>query len=427
MTLVGADGATAKVSEAGGGEGSFDGISYGFGSASSTSAPSSASPFASVSSGASIVGLANASLDGYWLAATDGGVFSFNAPFYGSASGLNLSAPIVGMTPTPDRGGYWLVGADGGVFTYGDAGYYGSISGGSGGPQTVGLVPTQAGTGYWEIDADGGVFSYGAPFYGSLPGLGIHVDDVVSVSFYGNGYCMAEANGWVHCFTSAGNVVARQMTALDIHVDPATAIMGTTTRSGFYLVDRTGDVYTFGDAVNEGHLSANPYPILGGDAWGNAGYRFVGADGGVFDFNLSYQGNASVDASLSTTDAAQIGRAMLPEDNWGTLSEWNALNTLWGSYESGWEWYASDPTPCYGSNYAYGIPQACPGSKMSTQGPALPYWQTDAWTQIAWGFWYIAVGNDDYFPNGQKVTDPITAVQYENQCSPNLCGYGPTR
>jgi hypothetical protein len=35
--------------------------------------------------------------DGYWLVASDGGVFSFNAPFRGSTGGVDLNEPIVGM------------------------------------------------------------------------------------------------------------------------------------------------------------------------------------------------------------------------------------------------------------------------------------------------------------------------------------------
>ena len=31
--------------------------------------------------------------------------------------------------PTPDGGGYWLVASDGGVFTFGDASFYGSTGG----------------------------------------------------------------------------------------------------------------------------------------------------------------------------------------------------------------------------------------------------------------------------------------------------------
>ncbi len=33
------------------------------------------------------------------------------------------------MAATPDGGGYWLVASDGGIFTYGDAPFYGSTGG----------------------------------------------------------------------------------------------------------------------------------------------------------------------------------------------------------------------------------------------------------------------------------------------------------
>jgi len=67
---------------------------------------------------------------GYWLAAADGGVFTFgDAHFYGSMGGTKLNAPIVGMASTPDGNGYWLAAADGGVFTFGDAHFYGSMGG----------------------------------------------------------------------------------------------------------------------------------------------------------------------------------------------------------------------------------------------------------------------------------------------------------
>jgi len=37
-----------------------------------------------------------------------------------------LNRPVVGMAATPDGGGYWLVATDGGIFAYGDAGFHGS-------------------------------------------------------------------------------------------------------------------------------------------------------------------------------------------------------------------------------------------------------------------------------------------------------------
>ena len=64
---------------------------------------------------------------GYWLVASDGGIFGFgDAAFYGSAGNIRLNQPIVGMTATPSGHGYWFVASDGGIFGYGDASFYGS-------------------------------------------------------------------------------------------------------------------------------------------------------------------------------------------------------------------------------------------------------------------------------------------------------------
>ena len=64
---------------------------------------------------------------GYWLVASDGGIFSFNAPFYGALTGWPLAQPVTGMTATPSGHGYWIVTADGSVFPFGDAKGYGSL------------------------------------------------------------------------------------------------------------------------------------------------------------------------------------------------------------------------------------------------------------------------------------------------------------
>ena len=56
---------------------------------------------------------------GYWEVAADGGVFAFDAPFYGSMGGQHLNAPIVGISATPDGKGYREVAADGGLFSFG--------------------------------------------------------------------------------------------------------------------------------------------------------------------------------------------------------------------------------------------------------------------------------------------------------------------
>jgi hypothetical protein len=76
------------------------------------------------------------------------GVSAFgDAVSYGAPSQVNQ--PIVGMASTPDGHGYWLVASDGGIFTFGDAGFYGS-TGGSAAPQpTIGMARTPDGGGYW--------------------------------------------------------------------------------------------------------------------------------------------------------------------------------------------------------------------------------------------------------------------------------------
>ena len=99
---------------------------------------------------------------GYWLVATDGGVFSYgDAKFYGSTGAIHLNQPIVDMEATPDGLGYWLVASDGGVFTFGDATFYGSTGAIHLNQPIVGMSATPDGLGYWLVASDGGVFTYG--------------------------------------------------------------------------------------------------------------------------------------------------------------------------------------------------------------------------------------------------------------------------
>ena len=78
-----------------------------------------------------VVGMAATSdRKGYWLVASDGGIFSFgDALFHGSMGGKPLNAPVVAMAATSDSLGYWFVASDGGIFSFGDAGFHGSMAG----------------------------------------------------------------------------------------------------------------------------------------------------------------------------------------------------------------------------------------------------------------------------------------------------------
>jgi hypothetical protein len=98
---------------------------------------------------------------GYWLVASDGGIFSFgDAVFHGSTGAIRLNQPVVGMAATPDGGGYWLVASDGGIFSFGDAVFCGSTAGSPTSDRIVGMQADVDGTGYSLIGEDGTVYSY---------------------------------------------------------------------------------------------------------------------------------------------------------------------------------------------------------------------------------------------------------------------------
>jgi parallel beta-helix repeat protein len=79
-----------------------------------------------------------------------------------------LNKPIVGMASTPDGAGYWMVASDGGVFSFGDAAFYGSTGGLVLNKPIVGMAATPDGKGYWFTASDGGIFNFGdAPFLGA--------------------------------------------------------------------------------------------------------------------------------------------------------------------------------------------------------------------------------------------------------------------
>jgi hypothetical protein len=91
---------------------------------------------------------------GYWLVASDGGIFTFgDAAFNGSTGAIHLNEPIIGMAPTENGQGYWLVASDGGIFTYGNAGFIGSLGGT--GKGVIGIVVNPAAVGYTLVETNG--------------------------------------------------------------------------------------------------------------------------------------------------------------------------------------------------------------------------------------------------------------------------------
>jgi hypothetical protein len=62
--------------------------------------------------------MAVASNGGYYMVASDGGIFSYPSaePFYGSTGSITLNMPIVGLDLVSN--GYYLGAADGGIFSF---------------------------------------------------------------------------------------------------------------------------------------------------------------------------------------------------------------------------------------------------------------------------------------------------------------------
>jgi SpoIID/LytB domain protein len=143
---------------------------------------------------------------GYWLTASDGGIFAFgDAPFSGSTGAIHLNRPVVGMAPTPDGNGYWLVASDGGVFAFGDARFAGSTGCCPLNQPIVAMMATPSGHGYWLLAGDGGLFSFGdAAFFGSLPGRQVRASVAGGhATRTGGGYLMVTKGGVVYSFGDA--------------------------------------------------------------------------------------------------------------------------------------------------------------------------------------------------------------------------------
>jgi len=223
---------------------------------------------------------------GYWLVASDGGVFSFgDAGFHGSAGDIIFNQSIAAMTATLSGDGYWLVSSNGGIFAFGNAMFFNPTDVIPNQP-IVGIAHTLSGLGYWLVASDGGVFSFGdAQFYGSTGNMVLNQPIVGMASTpSGNGYWLVASDGGVFSFGDAafhgstGNIALNQ---------PIVGMAATSSGNGYWLAAADGGIFSFGDAFFYGSMGGTPLnqPVVGmATTPSGNGYWLVASDGGVFSF-----------------------------------------------------------------------------------------------------------------------------------------------
>jgi hypothetical protein len=319
-----------------------------------------------------------ASHQGYWLAGADGGIFTFgDAGFYGSAGGIRLNAPIVGMAATPDGKGYWLTAVDGGVFAFGDAGFYGSMGGTPLNQPVVGMAATPDGKGYWLVAADGGVFSFGdAAFYGSMGGTHLNQPITgIAATPSGHGYWMVAADGGIFTFGDArfwGSTGGRAIN------DPVVGMTAMPQGQGYLLVTTDGEIFGFGSVPSAGSLAGgldgNPQDVppvaaiaLTPDA---NGYWLLEPDGWSYGFTnppiADPSATASAIVSVANSQVASDPDRGAYCNPYGPCEEWCALFATWV-----WQ-HAGVPIPSYAfTGSIYGWAASTTGVLPPTATPSV--------------------------------------------------------
>jgi hypothetical protein len=261
---------------------------------------------------------------GYWLVGADGGVFSFNAPFFGSgtsacvASYAGLPGPdfcASAISSTADGGGYTILTPftfSGGVnlqqpaiaMQFGDASgsascaQHFSAAGGSGSLPLgfvfpwAGIASTPSNHGFWLLTEGGTVATCGDAAYFGEPGVGIGsgnsivFPDAVGIAATpdGKGYWVVARDGGIFAYGDAGFYGSMGGKSLNA---PVIGIAATPDGKGYWLLSSDGGIFAFGDASFLGSMGGKPLnaPMVGIAANPDgSGYWTVAFDGGVFSF-----------------------------------------------------------------------------------------------------------------------------------------------
>ncbi len=335
---------------------------------------------------------------GYWLASSDGGVFTFgDASFHGSTGGLALNKPVVAMAPTPDGQGYWLVASDGGVFAFGDGSFHGSTGGLALNKPVVAMAPTPDGQGYWLVASDGGVFAFGdASFHGSTGGLALNKPVVaMAPTPDGQGYWLVASDGGVFAFGDASFHGSTGGLALN---KPVVAMAPTPDGQGYWLVASDGGVFTFGDASfhgSTGGLALNKPVVAMAPTPDGQGYWLVASDGGVFTFgDASFHGSLG-GLALNKPVVAMSGSAPISASTGVPSSNCVTGDAITGPYYDPNIWFSN------GDGTTTGVKNQNTGANAgTTETLCNPLKSAENWTVAA----NMKGGtNVQYFPDMQEV------------------------
>jgi hypothetical protein len=201
----------------------------------------------------------------------------------GTATSNPAALTVNPTSPPAKKSGYTLVGSDGGVFNFGSP-YEGSLPGlGIHVNNVVGIVPSRDDNGYFLVGLDGGVFSFGDVTYeGSLPGQHVAVNDIVGIvpTADDRGYFLVGSDGGVFSFGDAPFLGS--LPGIGVSVDDIVSISATADDRGYYLLGADGSIYAFGDAkAQSAHAPAGSVAIASDPA---GGFWVVGANGAVTGF-----------------------------------------------------------------------------------------------------------------------------------------------
>ena len=255
---------------------------------------------------------ASGSPSGYWLVAGDGGVFSFRAPFFGSAASTPSACPpnttdrnhphgqCFAIASKPNGDGYWILNGDHlHVYRFGGAGNFGEPATSFATtprefwPTGVAIVSSATGKGYWILEAGlsgaGTVAHFGdAAFFGDTQTLatqhhasfrGMPVGMAATPT--GNGYWELHSDGGVFTFGGAkffGSLGGAHLSA------PIVGMAATADGGGYWLAGADGKIYPFGNAAHFAGVGVRlAKPVVGIAAnVGGPGVWLAASDGGVF-------------------------------------------------------------------------------------------------------------------------------------------------